>query len=179
MEAQVFTANNSKLSISVTLFLFTFSISPCNVNPNLIRFPEIPQEFKNEATKATRTATTVEAIRTEFPIFQALSTPSSPQFQKLDNDSSRDSRDDLHYNGERMNHVDMLDEIVAPPKVVAQSDAANANRESAAAATEEEKYLEKGECRIMWRKFLSGDSCSHSLLIFCSSTRCPSHGRDI
>lgn len=94
----------------------------------------VKQEFKNDTTKAERTATTVEAIRTEFPIFQALSTPSSPQFQQLDNESSRDSRDDLH--------VSEVDEIVAPSKVITTCDAPRITF----AGLEHENYLErKGE----------------------------------
>lgn len=100
------------------------------------------KEFKNEATKATRTATTVEAIRTEFPIFQALSTPSSPQFQLLDNESSRD---DLH-----VNQVDILNEIVSPTKATnttAYSDKRRAEGEQS--TVEEEKYLERGKFVII------------------------------
>lgn len=85
----------------------------------------------------------MEAIRTEFPIFQALSTPSSPQFQLLDNESSRD---DLH-----VNQVDMLDEIVSPTKATTNSTAYSDERrtEGEKSAVEEEKYLERGEFVII------------------------------
>lgn len=53
----------------------------------------------------------MEALRSEFPIFQALSTPSSPQFQQFENESSKDSRDDL-----TLDRGEILDETAPSAK---------------------------------------------------------------
>lgn len=139
MEAQVYRANSSALSKPQQSIIACAMRPTCNCHC-LTRVPVSHKEFKNEATKATRTATTVEAIRTEFPIFQALSTPSSPQFQQLDNESSRD---DLRSHQK----VDLLDEIGSLSKpaltTLAHWDEHTDHQQSVVVA--EEKYLEKGE----------------------------------
>lgn len=103
------------------------------------------KEFKNDATKATRTSSAVEAIRTEFPIFQALSTPSSPKFQQLDNESNRDSR-------EHVDEVDILDEL-APASYTKVFMCEEQSVVAGGRQSEKESYQEKGE-RDEWQWFI-------------------------
>lgn len=70
----------------------------------------------------------MEAIRTEFPIFQALSTPSSPHFQQLDNESSKGSR-----NSVGPIQVENLDEIIKLHDSCYET-----------SPSDEERYLKKG-----------------------------------